>query len=138
MIRAPNGLTEPQDGVMATRPAMAPEAAPRVVALPSRTRSTISQAATAVDAATWVLMNAMPAEPPALIAEPALNPNQPNHSRAAPSTTSGMLCGRIWSLPKPSRGRSTKANASAEAPRRISKRRSPIFPTPSCAESRSA
>ena len=30
-------------------------------------------------------------------AEPALKPNQPNHSRPAPSITSGRLCGRIGS-----------------------------------------
>src|SRR5690349_2656590 len=97
MISAPIGLTDPQDGVMPTRPATAPDAAPRVVALPSRTRSTTSQPATAAAPAIWVLKNATPAEPPADRAEPALKPNQPNHSRPAPRTTRGMLCGRIGS-----------------------------------------
>ena len=36
-------------------------------------------------------------------AEPALKPNQPNHSRPAPSITRVRLCGRIGSLPKPTR-----------------------------------
>ena len=38
------------------------------------------------------------AMPLAATAEPALKPNQPNHSRPAPSMTSGRLCGRIGSF----------------------------------------
>ena len=41
---APSGLTAPAAGVMATRPATAPEAAPSVVAWPSRRRSVPIQA----------------------------------------------------------------------------------------------
>ena len=41
--------------------------------------------------------------PSAANSEPALKPNQPNHSRAAPSITNGRLCGFIGSLAKPFR-----------------------------------
>ena len=39
MAMAPSGLTAPQAGVMATSPATAPEAAPRVVKEPCRSCS---------------------------------------------------------------------------------------------------
>lgn len=39
MAIAPSGLTAPPEGVMATRPATAPEAAPRVVKEPWRSFS---------------------------------------------------------------------------------------------------
>ena len=39
-------------------------------------------------------MNAMPARPFAASAEPALNPNHPNHRSPAPSSTNGTLCAR--------------------------------------------
>src|SRR3984957_7375044 len=48
----------------------------------------------AVPVAIVVVMNVDPATPLALVAEPALNPYQPNHSRPAPSITNGTLCGR--------------------------------------------
>ena len=53
--------------------------------------------------ATWVLTRARAAVPFAPRAEPALKPNQPNHSSPAPSITSGRLWGRIGSRPKPDR-----------------------------------
>ena len=39
----------------------------------------------------------------AATAEPALKPNQPNHSRPAPIITRVRLCGRIGSCLQPSR-----------------------------------
>ena len=51
---APSGLTFAPDGVMATRPAMAPDAAPSVVAALSRTTSTTSQPRIAAAVATVV------------------------------------------------------------------------------------
>src|SRR3954469_12678722 len=117
---APSGFTDPQAGVIATSPATAPEAAPSVVALESRSRSTTSQPATAAAPATWVLKNATAAEPLAASADPALKPNQPNQSSPAPSTTRGMLCGRIGSERNPSRGPSTSASASPDEPELIS------------------
>jgi hypothetical protein len=53
-------------------------------------------------------------------AEPALNPNQPNQSKPAPSITKVRLCGRIGSLPNPTLVPITSASASAEAPEQIS------------------
>src|SRR6202167_1783501 len=94
IAKAPNALTDEQDGVMATNPATTPEAAPSVVAWPSRIRSVSSQKSMAVPVAIVVVMNVLAATPLALVAEPALNPYQPNHSRPAPSITNGTLCGR--------------------------------------------
>src|SRR5215210_7767271 len=54
---APTAFTAPQDGVIATRPATTPEAAPREVALPCITRSIASQASIAAIVATVVLRN---------------------------------------------------------------------------------
>src|SRR5579875_2394358 len=117
---APSGETEAQDGVIATRPATAPEAAPIVVKVPCWIFSAASQPNTAVHPAIWVLRNTTEAWPPAVSAEPALKPNQPNHSSPAPIMTSGTLCGRIGSRRKPSRGPITRAQASAPAPESIS------------------
>ena len=54
----------------------------------------------AAAAATLVTVKALAARPPAVSADPALKPNQPNHSRPAPSTTIGTSCG---SVPEPLR-----------------------------------
>src|SRR5664279_2286617 len=111
-----NGVRNAHEGVIATSPATAPEAAPTLVGRPSRTLSTTTQAHNAAAVATWVFMNAMPARLFAARAEPALNPNQPNHSRPAPSSTNGTLCGRSGSLRKPMRLPSTRHSAKAAAP----------------------
>ena len=113
---APIGVTEEQDGVMATRPATTPDAAPSDVAWPSRILSVASQPSAAAPVATMVVTQTSAAWPLAASAEPALNPNQPNHSRPAPIMTSGRLCGRIGSRPKPRRLPSTSARASPAAP----------------------
>ncbi len=101
---------------MATRPATAPEAKPRVVACPSRSRSTRTQPSAAVAVATWVLVKASAARPFAASADPALKPNQPNHSRPAPSMTNGRLCGLNWAFGQPLRLPSTIASARPAAP----------------------
>src|ERR1700730_2678068 len=101
--KAPSTLTDEQDGVMATSPATMPDAAPSVVACPSRIRSVSSQASMAVAVAIVVAMNVDPAEPLELVADPALNPNQPNHSNPAPSITNGTLCGRNSAVGQPLR-----------------------------------
>ena len=51
----------------------------------------------AAAAAVLVTTKALAARPPAVSAEPALNPNQPNHSRPAPSTVIGTSCGSKFS-----------------------------------------
>ena len=48
-------------------------------------------------------MKASPAVPFASSAEPALKPNQPVHSSAAPIIVKVKLCGGMASLPKPMR-----------------------------------
>src|SRR5256885_13913112 len=95
------GLTWPAQGVMTTSPATMPEANPRMVGLPPWNHSTNIQAVAAAAAAIWVLVNASAATVPATgssafgraIAEPALNPNQPNHSRPAPMSVRPRLWG---------------------------------------------
>ncbi|MNR67617.1 hypothetical protein D3C85_1917150 [compost metagenome] len=54
-----------------------------------------------------VLTKARPATPLAAPADPALKPNQPTHSREAPTMLSVRLCGAMDSLPKPRRLPST-------------------------------
>ena len=51
----------------------------------------------AAAAAVLVTTNALAARPPALTADPALNPNQPNHRRPAPRTVIGTSCGSMLS-----------------------------------------
>src|SRR5512144_1438011 len=99
ITRPPPIPTQPQAGVMATRPATAPEAAPSKLGLPFSTHSHASQVSTAAAVANKVLAKASVAVPPASSAEPALKPNQPTHSSAAPSMVITRLCGAIGSLP---------------------------------------
>src|ERR1043166_1468162 len=103
MHRAPAEPTNPDAGVIATRPATAPEAAPTVGAFPVLIHSGMSQPSTAVAVARCVATNALPARAPEVRALPALNPNHPNHSMAAPRTTNGTLCGTNASFPHPFR-----------------------------------
>jgi hypothetical protein len=84
--------------------------------LPSRIRSTSNQPNIAVAVAVNVVMNVAPAMPFDATAEPALNPNQPNHSRPAPSIVNGRLCGRIGDIGQPRRRPSTMHNARPAAP----------------------
>src|SRR5208337_4657322 len=93
------GPTNPEAGVMATRPATAPEAMPRTLGLPFMSHSANIQASAAAAVAICVAAMAIPARPSAATAEPALNPNQPTHRREAPIKVSTRLCGDIDSLP---------------------------------------
>src|SRR5438270_10827244 len=103
MHRAPGAPTKPDAGVIATRPATAPDAAPTVVAFPCLIHSGMIQPSTAVAVARCVATNALPASAPDASALPALKPNHPNHRIAAPSTTNGTLWGTDASLPQPLR-----------------------------------
>src|SRR5262245_30692920 len=98
---APTGPTNPEAGVMATRPATAPEQMPTTVGLPRAAHSTNIQVSAAVAAAICVTSIAMPACIPAVTADPALNPNQPTHSSEAPMNVSTMLWGGAISLRLP-------------------------------------
>src|SRR5919108_4118360 len=94
MIEA-TGPTKPEAGVMATSPATAPDAAPSTVGLPRLAHSVNIQPSAAAAAPVLVAVNALAASPLASSALPALKPNQPNHSRPAPITVMGRLCGCI-------------------------------------------
>ena len=118
--RASTGDRKPAAGVIATRPATAPEAAPRVVAFPVSRFSRASQLIMPPTPDKCVARAALAARYPALSAEPALNPIQPNHKRPAPSKVSGRLCGAIITFGQPWRGPITRASARAEAPEQIS------------------
>src|SRR4051794_30364047 len=87
----PPGSTKPDAGVMATRPATAPEIAPSTDGLPLVIHSANIHPRAAAAVATCVPVIAIPARPLAPTAEPALNPNQPTHSRDAPMTASPRL-----------------------------------------------
>src|SRR5690606_36570125 len=84
MANAPAGPTVPAAGVMATRPATTPDAMPRALGLRWVIHSANIQASAAAAVAIWVTSMAMPAVSSAAAAEPALKPNQPIHSMAAP------------------------------------------------------
>src|SRR5205823_10601490 len=100
MMKAPGMPTLPAAGVIATRPATAPDAAPSIDGLPLIAHSPNVHDNTAQAVARNVFMNASDAEPLASSAEPALNPNQPTHRSDAPIIVIGRLCGAIDSRPQ--------------------------------------
>src|SRR6202171_6107216 len=116
MITAASGPTKPEAGVIATRPATAPEAIPSTLGLPLTSHSVNIQPTAAAAVAMWVTAKAMPARPSEATAEPALKPNQPTHSSEAPITVSARLCGGIASLPEPWRLPSISAVANPAIP----------------------
>src|SRR6185295_19155505 len=93
--KADIGATKPLAGVITTSPATAPEIAPSTVGLPVFSHSASIQPIVAVAAAKCVVQKAFTARPFASSSLPALNPNQPTHSSAAPITLSTTLCGAI-------------------------------------------
>src|SRR5436190_23559237 len=101
MIRASPGLTKPEAGVIATRPATAPDTMPSTDGFLWTIHSANIQASAAPAVAIWVAAAAMPALTFEVTAEPALNPNQPTHSREAPITLYARLCGAMFSTPRP-------------------------------------
>src|SRR5271168_3496662 len=98
MTSAPPGSTKPEAGVIATRPATAPDEMPKTEGLPLKTHSTNIHPNAAAAVAIWVTAMAMPALTPEVTAEPALNPNQPTHNSDAPITVRTRLCGGIGSV----------------------------------------
>src|SRR5687767_2754805 len=87
------GPMKPAAGVTATRPTTMAVAAPTAVGLPDRSISRNVQTTRVAAGASMVVTNARPAMPLAATALPALNPNQPNHRRPAPSSVNGTLWG---------------------------------------------
>src|SRR6185295_1206112 len=116
IANAPGMPTLPAAGVIATRPATAPDAAPSIDGLPLKIHSAKVHDNTAHAVARYVFMNARDAEPFASSAEPALNPNQPNHSSEAPIIVITRLCGGMLSLPRPTRLPSTNAPTNPATP----------------------
>src|SRR6478736_3312439 len=102
MITPPLGVTNPQAGVMTTRPATAPEQKPSTLGLPRKIHSAIGQTNDATAVASVVVVNALAATTSAATALPALKPYQPTHSMPVPTIQRTTLCGGIGSLPKPS------------------------------------
>src|SRR5437870_12141529 len=100
---AGSGATNPDAGVIATRPATAPEIAPSALGRPRVTHSAASQPIVAAAAAKCVATNALAARPFDASALPALKPNQPTHSRHAPMQLRTRLCGGIGSFGYPVR-----------------------------------
>src|ERR1019366_2092398 len=92
---AGKGLTKPDAGVIATKPATAPEMPPSTLGLPVLSHSAASQVSAAAAAPKCVATNALVARGEEAKALPALKPNQPTHSKHAPTTLSTILCGRI-------------------------------------------
>ena len=116
MASAAIGFTNPAQGVMATRPATAPDAPPRVVAWPLLSFSTASQLSMAAAAAVLVVMKAVAAVALAPRAEPALKPNQPNHRMPVPMSVHGRAWGGMASLGQPLRLPITRIRTSAAMP----------------------
>src|SRR5579875_1175293 len=98
MSRAGKGFTKPDAGVMATRPATQPEIAPRTLGFPLCSHSARIHPKAAAAAPKCVATKALEARPEAATALPALNPNQPTHSRHAPITLRTRLWGFMASL----------------------------------------
>src|SRR5262245_66386681 len=92
-----SGVTNPAAGVIATSPTTAATAAPTPVVRFLSAISSSTQVTTAAAADKLVVTKARLARPPAVSAEPALNPNQPNHNSEAPRMTKVTLCGTLCS-----------------------------------------
>src|ERR1017187_5790276 len=103
MRSAGKGLTNPEAGVMATRPATQPEMPPRTLGLPFSIHSAKIQPRVAAAAPKWVATNALVARLDAARALPALNPNHPTHNRQAPMKLITRLCGLMAGPGKPRR-----------------------------------
>src|SRR5205823_5260648 len=116
MITDPVVLTNPHAGVITTNPATAPEQKPRMLGLPRTTYSAIAQTNEATAVAIVVVVNALAAIPSAATALPALNPYHPTQSIPVPIMQSTMLCGAMFSFPKPSRLPRIKQRTSADQP----------------------
>src|SRR5476651_1794611 len=103
ITRPPIGPTKPAAGVIATRPATAPDAPPSMEGLPLVIHSPNTHDRVAAAVASKVLMKANAATSPASSDEPALKPNQPTHSKEAPIMVIVSECGAIDSRPRPTR-----------------------------------
>src|SRR5207248_6032720 len=103
IITAPVEVTNPQAGVITTKPATAPEQKPSTLGLPRTIHSIIGQTKEATAVARVVVVKALAAMTSAATALPALKPYQPTHNMPVPTMQRTMLCGGIGSRPKPTR-----------------------------------
>src|ERR1700688_4113743 len=94
---APIGPTKPEAGVIATRPATAPEHMPRSDGSPLINHSANIQDKAAAEVATKVFTKVRAVTPFASRLEPALKPNQPTQSNEAPIMVMTNECGGIGS-----------------------------------------
>src|SRR5205085_10377951 len=93
---APSGPATPAAGVMVARPAMVPVTAPTSEGLPNLIHSIAIHTRVALEADRCVASMDAPASALAPRALPALKPNQPTHSIAAPTITiQGAWGGRM-------------------------------------------
>src|SRR2546427_12268243 len=93
--------TKPDAGVIATRPATAPAAAPSTLGAPLCSHETVIHVSAAIAAAVLVTTKAFAARPPAGIALPALKPNQPNQRSGPPRDGHVASGGALASRPEP-------------------------------------
>src|ERR1700741_5233709 len=110
------GATNPAAGVMATNPATAPEIAPKALGRPFLIHSAALQLSAAAAVAKCVARKALVASGLEASALPALNPNQPTHSKQAPMKLSTKLCGGMGCFGNPVRLPRYNAHTSAETP----------------------
>src|SRR5690242_11840817 len=101
---------------MQARPATAPVNAPTRLGFPSRSHEIASHVHIAIDPAMSVFTKAWAATPLAARAEPALNPNHPNHSSPVPRATNATLWGTIFSSGVSLRAPTTHTEARAANP----------------------
>src|SRR5438067_10423111 len=104
MNSAAIGLTKPAAGVMATKPATAPEMAPSALGLPLRTHSAPAHPTTAAAAAKCVATNALVEILAGDRALPTLKPKQPRQRRQAQTNLSKAIwgCSSSGREPRPS------------------------------------
>src|SRR6266481_7471047 len=99
-IKTPcHGATNPEAGVMAPRPATAPEIMPSTDGLRRVAHSIAPQVSAPAHAARWVAVIAITARELAASADPPLKPNQPTHNNPVPTTASDRSNGDRFSLP---------------------------------------
>src|SRR5438270_9970741 len=101
---------------MATKPATAPEIAPKALARPFLIHSARLQLSAAAAAAKCVATKALVAKGLEASALPALKPNQPTHNRHAPIKLSTKLWGGIGCFGKPVLLPRYRAQTSADTP----------------------
>src|SRR5712671_6150466 len=90
--------------------------APRVLGFPLRNHSAPAHPRAAAAAAKCVATNALVARLPALSALPALNPNQPTHSRHGPIKLSTTPWGGLGSFGFPERLPRYRGQTNADTP----------------------